>query len=131
MNPLPYAFPARTGSDQQFEREAPGGPFTYYSAPWPTAGFPSNPFPSTPPTASTAFVNGNSLPFGGGGIYFVNPHLHTPYAYQYNLSFQHELATNLVAEANYVGSSSKGLTSLEDINPFDLRTVTASILPGF
>lgn len=102
---------------------APGGPFTYYSAPWPTAGFPSNPFPSTPPTASTAFVNGNSLPFGGGGIYFVNPHLHTPYAYQYNLSFQHELATNLVAEANYVGSSSKGLTSLEDINPFDLSTV--------
>ena len=103
---------------------SPGGPYTYYSAPWTTAGFPNNPFPSTPPTAATAFVNGNSLPFGGGGIYFVNPHLRTPYAYQYNLSFQHEVARNLVAEANYVGSSSKGLTSLEDINPFDLSTIT-------
>jgi len=105
---------------------SPGGPFTYYSSPWAAAGFPSNPFPSTPPTASTAFVNGNSLPFGGGGIYFVNPHLHTPYDYQYNLSFQHELARGLIAEANYVGSSSKGLTSLEDINPFDLSTINGS-----
>ena len=76
-----------------------------------------------PATASTAFANGSSLPFGGGGIYFVNPHLHTPYTYQYNLSVQHELARNLIAEANYVGSSSKGLTSLVDVNPFDLSTV--------
>jgi len=34
------------------------------------------------------------------------------------------LAPGLVAEANYVGSSSKGLTSLEDINPFDLSTIS-------
>jgi hypothetical protein len=54
----------------------------------------------------------------------VNPHLHTPYTYQYNLSVQRELARNLIVEANYVGSSSKGLTSLQDINPFDLSTVS-------
>jgi Carboxypeptidase regulatory-like domain len=94
----------------------------YYSQPWTSAGLPGNPFPSTPPTASTAFVNGNSLPFGGGGIYFVDAHLHTPYTYQYNLSVQHELAANLTAEVNYVGSESKGLTSLQDVNPFVLGT---------
>jgi len=102
-----------------------------YAAPWATSTtpLPANPFPSQPPNASTAFnTSGNTpfLPFGGGGIYFVNPHLHTPYAYQYNLSVQHELAPNLVAEANYVGSSSKGLTSLEDINAFDLTTLSGS-----
>ena len=107
------------------------GPYTtsgapYYSQPWTSAGFPGNPFPSTPPTASSAFdVNtGNSLPFGGLGIYFVDPHLHTPYTYQYNLSVQHELARNLTAEVNYVGSSSKGLTANVDVNPFILSTVT-------
>ncbi len=53
----------------------------------------------------------------------MNPHLHTPYTYQFNLSLQHELARNLIAEVNYVGSSSIGLTALKDINPFDLSTV--------
>jgi hypothetical protein len=95
----------------------------FYSQPWTSAGLPGNPFPSTPPTASTAFAGGQFLPFGGGGIYFVDPHLHTPYIYQYNLSVQHELAKNLTAEASYVGSSSKGLTSLQDINPFVLGTL--------
>jgi len=89
----------------------------FYSAPWATSTSPllSNPFPSTPPSPATAFnTAGNTpfLPFGGGGIYFVNPHLHTPYTYQYNLSVQHQLANNLIAEASYVGSSSKGLTAL-------------------
>jgi len=107
---------------------SPGGnPYAggapYYGDPWGPAGFPSNPFPSTPPTASTAFANGSSIPFGGVGIYFVDPHLHTPYTYQYNLSVQHELARNLLAELNYVGSSSKGLTSNVDVNPFDLSTL--------
>jgi hypothetical protein len=105
--------------------------FPYYSNPWGTSTtpLPSNPFPSQPPNPATAFnVNGNSpfLPFGGGGIYFVNPHLHTPYTYQYNLSLQRELSRNLIAEVSYVGSSSKGLTALEDINPFDLGTISGS-----
>jgi len=95
---------------------------TFYSQPWTSAGFPSNPFPSTPPTASTDFVAAGFVPFGGGSIYFVDPHLYTPYTYQYNLSLQHELATNLTAEVSYVGSDSKGLTSLQDVNPFILGT---------
>jgi len=109
-----------------------------YGSPWESSTTPvSNPFPSVvPPNTANAFntcaSSGyvcpffNFLPYGGAasGLYFVKPHLHTPYDYQYNLSIQHELAKNLVAEANYVGSSSKGLTALEDANPFDLTTIS-------
>ncbi|HXY49524.1 MAG TPA: carboxypeptidase regulatory-like domain-containing protein [Terriglobales bacterium] len=99
----------------------------FYSQPWTSTGFSSNPFPSTPPDPATAFnpaTGGQFLPVGGGGIYFVNPHLHTPYTYQYNLSVQNEIAKNLVLELNYVGSSSKGLTALRDVSPFILGTTT-------
>jgi hypothetical protein len=110
---------------------------TYYSQPWASAGFSSNPFPSPGPNPTTAFNTCaptyncsyyNFLPFGGytSGLYFVDPHLKTPYTYQYNLSLQRELARSLVAEVNYVGSSSKGLTSLQDINPFDLSTINTN-----
>jgi hypothetical protein len=89
----------------------------YYSQPWTPAGE-NNPFPSTPPTAATAFANGQDIPFGSSiGVYFVDPHLHTPYTYQYNLSVQRELPGAMLAEVNYVGSSSKGLTALQDVNP--------------
>ena len=96
-------------------------PFTFFSNPWAT--YPGgSPFPSTPPTSSLDFVNAGFIPHnygsGGGGLFFVDPHLHTPYSYQYNLSIQREVAHNLTAEVNYVGSSSKGLTSLIDVNPF-------------
>ncbi len=40
------------------------------------------------------------------------------------MSVQHELAKNLTGELNYVGSSSKDLTGLVDINPFILGTNT-------
>ncbi len=110
-----------------------GTPF--YSAPWQnsTTPFSTNPFPSPQANPTNAFNPCasdsyncpfyNFLPAAGGSLYFVNPHLHTPYTYQYNLSLQHELARSLIAEVNYVGSSAKGLTSLEDVNPFDLSTV--------
>jgi hypothetical protein len=111
----------------------------YYSDPWETSTTPFvNPFavpyaPANPATAfnscaSTGYICPfyNFLPTAGGSVYFVDPHLHTPYTYQYNLSIQHELARNLVAEVNYVGSSSKRLTAIVDINPFDLNTVFGS-----
>jgi hypothetical protein len=100
----------------------------FYSSPW-GVGVP-NPFPSGPPDPSTAFnpATGDFLPFGGfeSALYFVDPHIHTPYTYQYNFSLQHELAKNLVAEVNYVGSSAKGLTALQDIDPFDLSTLSTN-----
>ena len=134
----PYVtFPCiSTGSGEACPTSGGNTPYTssgmpFYSAPWAnsTTPLPANPFPSQPPNPATAFNttdNSPFLPFGGGGIYFVNPHLHTPYTYQYNLSVQHQLANNLIAEVSYVGSSSKGLTTLEDINPFILSTVTGS-----
>lgn len=100
----------------------------YYSQPWTSGGLSANPFPSTPPDPTTAFnpaTGGQFLPYAGAtsGLYFENPHLHTPYTYQYNLSLQQEVARNMILELNYVASSSKGLTALEDANPFDLNTI--------
>jgi hypothetical protein len=88
----------------------------------------TNPFPSTPPPSNIDFVNSGFLPINSSGaVFLVNPHLHTPYIYQYNLSIEHELAKNLIAEVNYVGNSSKGLTALKDVNPFVLGTDTRTL----
>jgi hypothetical protein len=65
-------------------------------------------------------------------VYFVDPHLRTPYTYQYNLSVQQELVRNLVFESSYVGSRSKKLTALVDSNPFPLGNSTRILnaVPG-
>jgi hypothetical protein len=83
-----------------------------------------NSFPSKPPSPNLDFGAAGFLPFGGGGVFFVNPHLRTPYVYQYNLSVQREVAKNLLLEVSYVGNSSHKLTSLVDANPFQLGTFT-------
>lgn len=106
------------------------GVFTYASDP----GFQSNPFgtnatgtpnnfPSHPPTSTVSYAP--FLPLSsGGGIYLVDPHLKTPYVYQYNLSLQQQLMAGMVLELGYVGYSAHGLTSLVDINPFPLGSNT-------
>src|SRR5262249_34052820 len=53
-----------------------------------------NPFPSTPPAKDFNFAP--FLPFGGNAVYSVDPHLRTPYIYQYNLDIQTEIMTNTV-----------------------------------
>ena len=83
----------------------------------------ANPFPSRPPATNIDFDAAGFLPFGGGGVYFVDPHLRTPYIYQYNLSLQRELHKDLIGEVSYVGSASHGLTALVDRNPFVLGTL--------
>jgi outer membrane receptor protein involved in Fe transport len=77
-----------------------------------------NPFPSKPPTSNLDFAAAGFLPIGGGGVYYVNPHLRTPYVYQYNLSVQQQLAAGLTLETGYVGYSGHKLTGLVDANPF-------------
>jgi hypothetical protein len=96
-------------------------------------GTPVNPFPSHKPPSSLDFNAAGFLPINAGGsVYIVDPNLRTPYTYQYNVSLQREMLRNLVLELSYVGSSSHGLTSLQDINPFVLGTTDQilNLTPG-
>jgi len=96
--------------------------YTYMSDPFGTAGVP-NPFPSKPVDHNIDFGAAGFLPFNSGGsVYMVDPHLRTPYVMQYNLSLEHEIAKNTTVDASYVGSQGRKLTSLVDVNPFDLST---------
>ena len=79
-----------------------------------------NPFPSTPPAKDINFADAGFLPFGGGSLFLVDPNLRTPYVFQYNLSLQQQLPSNIVLELGYVGYSAHGLTSLVDVNPFPI-----------
>ncbi len=94
----------------------PTAEVNYMTKPFVAVGQP-NPFPSRPPAKDLDFAAAGFLPAGGGGVYFVNPHLRTPYIYQYNLSVQRELVRDTTLEVSYAGSSSHKLTGLLDSNP--------------
>jgi hypothetical protein len=86
----------------------------------------ANTFPSKPPASNidfTPFLPVNTT----GAIYLDDPHLRTPYVYQYNLSLQRNLFADTVLETNYVGSTGRGLTSLKDINPMVLGSTNRLI----
>jgi hypothetical protein len=94
------------------------GPVGYLGQPFQSAGVP-NSFPSKLPASNIDFTP--FLPVNtSGAIYLDDPHLRTPYVYQYNLSLQRNLIADTVLETNYVGSTGRGLTSLRDINPMVL-----------
>ncbi len=57
-------------------------------------------------------------------MYFVDPHLRTPYVYQYNFSVQQQLMSSLMLEVGYLGYSAHKLTGIVDNNPFILGTNT-------
>jgi len=83
----------------------------------------TNPFPSQPPAHNINFGNSGFLPIGASAsVFVVDPHLRTPYIYQYNLSLQHDLGASTIFELNYVGSAARKLTSLVQVNPFVLGT---------
>jgi len=85
-----------------------------------------NTFPSRPPPSNVDFTP--YLPINSTGfVFLVDPHLRTPYVYQYNLSLQRNLFADTVLETNYVGSSSHGLTSVKDVNPMVLGTVNRKL----
>jgi hypothetical protein len=100
-------------------------PIGYMEEPFQSAGV-TNTFPSTPPAANVDFTP--FLPINSTGfVYLVDPHLRTPYVYQYNLSLQRNLTADTVLETNYVGSSGHGLTSLKDINPMLLGSTSRQL----
>jgi hypothetical protein len=110
-----------------FSSVGPGqsGALNYLSQPFVAAGQ-TNTFPSEPPPSDYDF--GPTLPINSTGfVYLVDPHLRTPYVYQYNLSLQHDLFADTVLETNYVGSSGHGLTSLKDINPMVLGSTNRAL----
>ena len=92
------------------------GEVRYFQNPFGSTGS-VNPFPSKPPARDLNFAAAGFTPIGGSAVYFVNPRLRTPYVMQYNLSVQRELARGTVLEVNYVGSGSRKLTALVDVNP--------------
>jgi outer membrane receptor protein involved in Fe transport len=89
-----------------------------------------NPFPSKPPASNIDFGAAGFLPFGGGGVYFVDPHLRTPYVYQYNLSLQQQVFPGTVLEVGYLGYDAHKLTGLVDVNPFIPGTNTRLLNVG-
>jgi hypothetical protein len=110
-----------------FNNVGPGqtSPLNYLSQPFLAAGQ-TNTFPSQPPPSNFDF--GPVLPIDSTGfIYLDDPHLRTPYVYQYNLSLQQTLFADMVLETNYVGTSAHGLTSLKDINPMVLGTTNRAL----
>jgi hypothetical protein len=100
-------------------------PIGYMTDPFGSYGIP-NPFPSKPPAPNVDFTD--LLPINSTGfVYLDDPHLRTPYIYQYNLSLQRNLFFDTVLEANYVGSAGHGLTSLKDINPMILGSTARQL----
>ena len=100
------------------------GPTGYLSNPFGTnnTGTP-NSFPSRPPTSTASFAG--SEPFGSTDeLFLVDPHLRTPYVYQYNLNIEQQLPGGMVLETGYVGYDAHKLTSLVDIDPFPLGSNT-------
>ena len=91
-----------------------------------------NTFPSKPPASNIDFAANGFIPFGGGGVFFVDPHLRTPYVMDYSLSVQRELTRRTTLETSYVGSIGRKLTGLVDTNPFILGTTNRvfNVQPG-
>src|SRR5277367_4383815 len=126
-----FGFPTSLTGNSCAASNQPAQIVTYFSDPFDSTCT-ENTFPSVPQLNGTVyFSNPSSLPFGSQ-LFFVDPHLKTPYTYQYNLSLQREVVPTLVLEVNYLGSSSHGLTALQDINPFVLGTTdrVLNLTPG-
>jgi len=90
--------------------------------PYQTSAVPlaTNPFPFTPAKPGQPFAFSNFAPIG---MFFMDPHFQTPYAFQYSMQVQYQLARNWVADVAYVGSQGHHLESRSDINP-------AILMPG-
>jgi hypothetical protein len=122
--------PPFAGSADLYFNPTANAPNTQLSDPYGTAGSP-DPFPSViPPPSSLDFAAEGLIPFGNGNNNFVDPHLKTPYIFQYNLDFQQQVTNGLMMELGYIGSTSHKLLTWLDENPFILGTNTRVLNQG-
>ncbi|MDT8069190.1 MAG: TonB-dependent receptor [Terriglobia bacterium] len=118
-------------ADFYFDSPSYPGAIPYFADPFGSTGNINN-FPSQPPAPNIDFAANGFIPFSGNGVYFVNPHLRTPYIMQYNLSVQQQLGNAYLLNVAYVGTQSRKLTGLVDSNPFILGTLNRvlNVQPG-
>ena len=70
----------------------------------------------------------------GAGVtnaFSVNPNYRPSYTYSYNVNIQHEIGPRIIAQLGYLGTLSRKLTSVLDINPYAIgsQLLTADNLP--
>lgn len=99
------------GSQADFTKPTP------LQDPYGAAGIP-NPFPTPSAKQLTNWI-GQLGPFNATTD---DPHVRTPYIYQYNLSLQQEVAANITATISYVGSGSRKLIAEKLLNAMILGT---------
>jgi len=76
--------------------------------------------PLAPPPGVTPDVLHQPPPFSTNSITVVDPSLRTPKTYEWSLSLQREIASNIVFEANYIGRRGVGLYGAYDVNQVDI-----------
>ncbi len=111
--------PFYSASSLSFSQTAPVGlvgPLINLSNPYPATGS-IDPFPSTPPPSNLNWAAKGFLPAIAGIGAWVDPHLRSPYIFQYNLSLQQQLKKNFVLEVGYVGNDTHKLLVYVDNNP--------------
>lgn len=76
-----------------------------------------DPYPSNETPKGASFLStGATFPYGGSYT-FVNPHMTTPWIYQYNFTVEQQLANGLVGEVGYVGNLTRNEEIWVDENP--------------
>src|SRR5580704_13420318 len=78
----------------------------------------SNPYATLPGGAIYPYTVSSGAPFAPGGVYiYLPPNLKTPSTNQWNLTIQHQFATNWLVSATYLGSESEHLWDSYQVNP--------------
>jgi hypothetical protein len=91
--------------------------YTEYADPWNTSLISDpipQPFPFTPGKKGDKF---DFVPYSPLGVSVMDPHFATPYAQQWNLNVQYQLAQQWLLDIGYVGTSGTKLLNRREVNP--------------
>ena len=78
--------------------------------------------PSPTFVANRTYALNNQVAALQGTVFGIDPNLKTPYDQEYSFGIQRDIGLNSVIEVRYVGSRSKNLTRVADINQVDIRS---------